>query len=70
MFSSCDRYEFAYLYENLGFEMGRVYRPDIPSREVNIIDFGAVAVNPDRLVKMIEYENAPTNTDRKCHGSS
>ena len=32
MFSSCDRYEFAYLYENLGFEMGRVYRPHSDSK--------------------------------------
>ena len=59
MFSSCDRYEFAYLYENLGFEMGRVYRPDIPSREVNIIDFGAVGdgatLNTEAIASAIEY---------------
>ena len=35
-------YEFAYLYEDLPFEMEEVRRPQIPSREVNIKDFGGV----------------------------
>ena len=35
-------YEFAYLYEDLPFEMDKVERPQIPAREVDIRDFGGV----------------------------
>lgn len=35
-------YEFAYLYEDLPFEMGKVQRPEIPAREVSIADYGGV----------------------------
>ena len=35
-------YEFTHLYEDLPFEMEEVQRPKIPSREVNIKDFGGV----------------------------
>ena len=34
--------EFDSLYEDLPFEMGKVSRPVIPDREVNITDFGGV----------------------------
>ncbi len=32
--------EFAYLYKDLPFEMGKVSRPDIPDREALLTDFG------------------------------
>lgn len=35
-------YEFAYLYEDLPFEMARVERPQIPAREICIADYGGV----------------------------
>ena len=35
-------YEFAYLYEDLPFEMEQVTRPQIPVREIDIRDFGGV----------------------------
>ena len=35
--------EFAALYEGLPFDMPVLSRPDIPSRSVSIVDFGAVA---------------------------
>lgn len=41
-FTSCDTYEYAYLYEDLPFEMPHVQRPEIPAHEVNICDFGGV----------------------------
>ena len=43
-FLSCcnSDYEFAYLYEDLPFDMEKVQRPNIPSREVDIRDFGGV----------------------------
>lgn len=34
--------EFDYLYESLPFEMGRVHRPEIPSRTVLLTDFGGI----------------------------
>ena len=37
-----NEYEFEALYEDLPFEMPNVHRPEIPSREVSIVDFGAV----------------------------
>ena len=41
--ASCNsNYEFAYLYEDLPFEMKQVMRPQIPAREVDIRDFGGV----------------------------
>ena len=40
---SCNsNYEFAYLYEDLPFEMEQVQRPQIPVREVDLRDFGGV----------------------------
>lgn len=51
-------YEFAYLYEDLPFDMTRVERPDIPAREVDIRDFGGigdgVALNTDAFADAIE----------------
>ena len=41
--ASCNSsYEFAYLYEDLPFEMEQVTRPQIPVREIDIRDFGGV----------------------------
>ena len=42
MFSCTSTYEFAYLYENLPFEMAKVQRPQIPAREVSVEDFGGI----------------------------
>ena len=51
-------YEFAYLYEELPFEMEMVQRPQIPDREVNIRDFGGVGdgvtLNSEAFAKAIE----------------
>lgn len=58
-FASCNSdYEFAYLYEDLPFEMEQVQRPSIPPREVDIRDFGGVGdgvtLNSDAFSKAIE----------------
>ena len=42
LFSCTSDYEFAYLYEDLPFEMERVHRPQIPAREICISDYGGV----------------------------
>lgn len=51
-------YEFAYLYEDLPFEMEKVARPQIPAREVDIRDFGGVGdgvtLNSDAFAKAVE----------------
>lgn len=57
--ASCDsNYEFAYLYEDLPFEMEKVMRPQIPAREVDIRDFGGVGdgvtLNSEAFAKAIE----------------
>ncbi len=57
--ASCDSsYEFAYLYEDLPFEMEKVMRPQIPAREVDIRDFGGVGdgvtLNSEAFAKAIE----------------
>lgn len=39
---SCGQDDWAYLYKNLPFEMSRVETAKIPSRQFNILDFGAV----------------------------
>ena len=59
MIASCGSdYEFAYLYEDLPFEMEKVERPQIPAREVDIRDFGGVGdgvtLNSDAFAKAIE----------------
>ena len=58
--SSDEAYEFAYLYEDLPFEMEQVQRPQIPEREVNIVDFGGVGdgvtLNSDAFAKAIEID--------------
>ena len=56
--SSDEAYELAYLYEDLPFEMEQVQRPQIPEREVNIVDFGGVGdgvtLNSDAFAKAID----------------
>lgn len=39
-------YKYEYLYEDLQFEMPRVYRPTFPDRSVNLLDYGG---NPDGI---------------------
>ena len=50
--------EFAYLYEDLPFEMEQVQRPQIPAREVDIRDFGGVGdgvvLNSEAFAKAID----------------
>lgn len=56
--SSNEAYEFAYLYEDLPFEMEQVQRPQIPEREVDIVDFGGVGdgvtLNSEAFAKAID----------------
>ena len=57
--ASCNSsYEFAYLYEDLPFEMEQVTRPQIPVREVDIRDFGGVGdgvtLNSEAFAKAID----------------
>ena len=57
--ASCNsNYEFAYLYEDLPFEMEQVMRPQIPAREVDIRDFGGVGdgvtLNSDAFANAID----------------
>ncbi len=53
---SSSEYEYAYLYENLPFEMEQVQKPVFPNYEVNIKDFGGVG---NGLVKNTEaFEKA------------
>ena len=51
--------EFDSLYEDLPFEMGKVSRPVIPDREVNIMDFGGVgdgiALNTEAFRSAIDH---------------
>ncbi len=42
MISCGSDYEFAYLYDDLPFEMDRIGRPQIPAREISIADYGGV----------------------------
>lgn len=56
---SCNSdYEFAYLYRNLPFDMEKVHRPQIPPREVSVVDFGGVGdgvtLNSDAFAKAID----------------
>ena len=56
---SCNsNYEFAYLYEDLPFEMEQVQRPQIPVREVDLRDFGGVGdgvtLNSEAFAKAID----------------
>ena len=57
--ASCNSsYEFAYLYEDLPFEMEQVTRPQIPVREIDIRDFGGVGdgvtLNSEAFAKAID----------------
>ena len=56
--SNSGKCEFAYLYEDLPFEMEQIQRPHIPAREVDIRDFGGVgdgvALNSDAFAKAID----------------
>lgn len=58
LFSCTSDYEFAYLYEDLPFEMERVHRPQIPAREICISDYGGVGdgvtLNSDAFAKAID----------------
>ena len=56
---SCNsKYEFAYLYEDLPFEMEQVMRPIIPDHEVDIRDFGGIgdgiSLNSEAFAKAID----------------
>lgn len=54
-----DTDEFGYLYEDLPFEMGRVFRPSIPDLTANLIDFGGngngIDSNTEAFKKAIDY---------------
>ena len=57
--ASChSNYEFAYLYEDIPFEMEQVRRPQIPARQVDIRDFGGVGdgvtLNSEAFAKAID----------------
>lgn len=58
LLSCTSDYEFAYLYEDLPFEMNKVERPRIPAREMDIRDFGGVGdgvvLNTDAFADAIE----------------
>lgn len=47
------------IYENLPFEMERVPRPEIPDREVSLVDFGgvgdAITLNTEPFARAIEH---------------
>nr|WP_297164718.1 glycoside hydrolase family 28 protein [uncultured Dysgonomonas sp.] len=49
---------YAYLYENLPFEMPRLTRPSFPANKVSIVDFGGVgdgiALNTEAFAKAID----------------
>jgi len=51
-------YEFEHLYKDLPFEMERVTRPRIPSRSVNVADFGGkpdgVTLNTEAFAKAMD----------------
>lgn len=57
LISCISDYEFAYLYEDLPFDMKKVERPQIPPREVDIRDFGGVGdgvtLNSDAFAKAV-----------------
>ena len=58
--ASCNsNYEFAYLYEDLPFDMEQVERPQIPAREADIRDFGGVGdgvtLNSEAFAKAIDF---------------
>ena len=58
--ASCTSYyEFAYLYEDLPFDMEQVERPQIPAREADIRDFGGVGdgvtLNSEAFSKAIDF---------------
>lgn len=57
LISCVSDYEFAYLYEDLPFDMKKVERPQIPPREVDIRDFGGVGdgvtLNSDAFAKAV-----------------
>ena len=56
--ASCSSKEYAYLYEDLPFEMPQVERPTIPVRAVDIRDFGGVGdgvtLNSEAFAKAID----------------
>ena len=55
---SCSDYEFECLYDDLPFEMAKVQRPQIPAREISIVDFGGVGdgvtLNSEAFAKAID----------------
>lgn len=64
---SVSSYKYAYLYENLPFEMPRVDIPVFPKRSVNILDFGGV---PDGITLNTEaFENAISELSKKGGGT-
>lgn len=60
-------YKYEYLYEDLQFEMPRVYRPTFPDRSVNLLDYGG---NPDGITLNTDaFANAMHDLSKKGGGT-
>ncbi len=72
LFVSCtstteETYKYAYLYEDLPFEMPRVEIPTFPDRQVNVLDYGG---NPDGITLNTEaFAKAIQNLSDKGGGT-
>lgn len=62
-----EEYKYAYLYENLPFDMPQIDAPQFPARTMNILDFGGV---PDGITLNTEaFEKAMTTLSEKGGGT-